>query len=235
MRQWFRLDRLGAAAYLAVLSGCAPSAPPALVPNTAQAVSTEQVAEWVAGTRPTAAALHRFKWLFRDDRSSSGGRGSARVVLPDSLRFDVAGPLGVGKASAMVVGDSAVWVEPERSVQDLVPNFPLLWAMFGVARLPGYDDRVTGLVDGNRTAWQYVNGPDTVAYLLVAGSPSKLLTEVRHAGTVVGRAEATLSPEGTPLKARLTVPSAPARLDITFYSSVPTAAFPPDIWVRPSQ
>ncbi len=34
------------------------------------------------------------------------GRGTARIVPPDSLRFDYAGPLGFGSGAAVVIGDS---------------------------------------------------------------------------------------------------------------------------------
>jgi hypothetical protein len=43
----------------------------------------------------------------------------------------------------------------------------------------------------------------------------------------------TISPDGTPIKARLTVPSVPAKLEITFYATVPTPVFPPETWARP--
>ena len=99
-------------------------------------VSREQVAEWVRGTLPAEHRLHRFKWLFRDENSSAGGRGSARIAPPDSMRFDVAGPFGSGAASAAVVGDQPLWAEPPDAIEKLVPNYPLMWAMFGVARLP---------------------------------------------------------------------------------------------------
>jgi hypothetical protein len=63
-----------------------------------------------------------------------------------------------------------------------------------------------------------------------AGAPSKLVAEVRRAGEVIGRAETTLDTAGAPLTARLTVPSVPARLDLTF-SSTTQADFAPEIWV----
>ena len=62
--------------------------------------------------------------------------GSARVAPPDSLRFDVAGPFGAGAAAAAVIGDQPLWAEPPDAVKKLVPNYPLMWAMFGIARQP---------------------------------------------------------------------------------------------------
>jgi hypothetical protein len=216
-----------------MLAAC-HSAPPRLVPETAAAVDPETVRSWVKATLPRENVLHRFKWLFQDDRSSTGGRGSARIAVPDSLRFDIAGPLGAGRSSAVVIGDSAIWVEPEKSVQDLVPDFHLLWAMFGVARMPDSGAVARGLSQNGRTFWEYVEGADTIAYAREPGPKSRFFAEVRRAGKVVGRVETSLTADGKPLKSRLTVPSVPARLDVTFYASVPTAAFPPDIW-RPRQ
>jgi hypothetical protein len=53
---------------------------------------------------------------------------------------------------------------------------------------------------------------------------------VRRAGELVGRAEVTLDSTAAPLTARLTVPSVPARLDLTFLSTS-RADFAPDIWI----
>ncbi len=235
MPQWFRLDRPVALAYLALgLAACTKSQP-SLVPAGMQTVGAEQVNAWVGTTTPRAGALHRFKWLYQEDGPSKGGRGSARIAQPDTLRFDIAGSLGIGKGSAFVVGDSALWVVPEKSVQDLVPSFPLLWAMFGVAQAPNGSDRLAGLATGGRTAWQYADGADTVNYLRVTGSAVTFYSEVRHAGKVTGRTEMTMSSDGVPLKATLTVPSIPAKLEITFYATVPTPAFPAATWARPSE
>lgn len=230
MGQRFFVDRPVRAAYLLLcLAGCR-SAPGSLVPVSAQPVSGEQVAGWVSRTVPERHRLYRFKWLFRDEKSSAGGRGSARVAPPDSMRFDVAGPFGSGAASAAVVGEQPLWTEPTDAIRKMVPNYPLMWAMFGIARLPGNGAELRGLSEGPVTAWQYLGGADTVEYVRTAGSPGRLVAEVRRAGEVVGRAETTLDSLGAPVTARLTVPSVPARLDLTF-SSTTQADFAPDIWV----
>ncbi|HEU4681128.1 MAG TPA: hypothetical protein VFS51_05245, partial [Gemmatimonadales bacterium] len=103
------------------------------MPAGLEPVTTQEVSKWVSASTPADSRLHRFKWLFQDERGSAGGRGSARIVPPDSLRFDVAGPFGSGAASAVVIGDRAVWTEPPDAIARLVPNYPLMWAMFGVA------------------------------------------------------------------------------------------------------
>jgi hypothetical protein len=232
MAQRLLIDRPARLAYLGLaLAGSAcRSAPGPVIPASAEPVSRDQVAEWVRGTQPAEHRLHRFKWLFRDEQSSAGGRGSARIAPPDSMRFDVAGPFGSGAASAAVVGDQPLWAEPPDAIKKLVPNYPLMWGMFGVARLPEAGAELRGLADGKVTAWRYAEASDTVEYVRTAGQPIKMVTVVRHAGELVGRAEATLDSAGAPLSARLTVPSAPARLDLTFLSTS-QAAFAPDIWV----
>jgi hypothetical protein len=231
MAQRLLFDRPARVGYLVlVLAGCR-GAPGGVVPAGAQPVSADQVAQWVAGTVPKDHRLHRFKWLFRDENSSAGGRGSARIAPPDSMRFDVAGPFGSGASSAAVVGETPLWTEPPDAIKKMVPNYPLMWGMFGVARMPAPGAELRGLHDDRMTAWQYVEGGDTIAYVRTEGRPERMITTVRRAGELVGRAEATLDSTGAPLSARLTVPSAPARLDLTFLSTA-RADFAPDIWNR---
>jgi len=231
MAQRLLFDRPARVGYLVlVLAGCR-GAPGGVVPAGAQPVSADQVAQWVAGTVPKDHRLHRFKWLFRDENSSAGGRGSARIAPPDSMRFDVAGPFGSGASSAAVVGETPLWTEPPDAIKKMVPNYPLMWGMFGVARMPAPGAELRGLHDDRTTAWQYVEGGDTIAYVRTEGRPERMITTVRRAGELVGRAEATLDSTGAPLTARLTVPSAPARLDLTFLSTA-RANFAPDIWTR---
>jgi hypothetical protein len=229
MRQRLRVDHRVGAAYLLLFVACR-SSPGAVVPENAAPVSREQVAEWVQGTLPAERRLHRFKWLFRDEKSSAGGRGSARIAPPDSMRFDVAGPFGSGAASAAVVGDRPLWTQPPDAIEKMVPNYPLMWGMFGVARMPEDGAALRGLSEGGTIAWQYAGSSDTVEYVRTEGRPVRLVTTVRRAGEVVGRAEATFDSTGAPLTARLVVPSAPARLDLTFLSTAP-AQFAPEIWV----
>jgi hypothetical protein len=230
MRQCFGLDRPLLLAYLGLVGAACRSAPGPVLPAAAQPVSREQVAEWVASTTPSDSRLHRFKWLFVDERASAGGRGSTRIVPPDSLRFDVAGPFGSGAASAVVIGDRAVWTEPPDAIAKLVPDYPLMWAMFGVARMPAEGVELRGLSEDSVTIWQYAGPTDTVQYARTAGDPVRFFAEVRHAGELIGRAETTLKPDGAPIKARLTVPSAPAKLDLTFLSTT-RASFAPEIWL----
>lgn len=230
MGQYLGLDRPVLLAYLGLIGAACRNAPGPVVPEAAQPVSWTQVAEWVGATVPTESRLHRFKWLFQDERGSMGGRGGARIVPPDSLRFDVAGPFGSGAASAVVIGDRAEWTEPPDVIARLVPNYPLMWAMFGVARMPPEGVELRGLSRDSITAWQYAGATDTVQYARTVGDPVRFVAEVRQAGKLIGRAETTLQPDGVPIKARLTVPRPPAKLDLTFLSTT-RATFAPDIWL----
>jgi hypothetical protein len=230
MAQCLRLDPPVLLAYLGcVLAGCR-GAPGPLLPVGVHPVSQQEVAGWVASTLPSDPQLYRFKWLLRDERGSAGGRGSVRVVPADSLRLDVAGPFGSGAASAVVIGDRALWTDPADAIARLVPNYPLMWAMLGIARMPPGGVALRGLANGSTMAWQYAGATDTVDYVRTSGDPGRFLAEVRQAGQVIGRVETTLAPNHTPLKARLTVPSAPAQLDLTFLS-ISRDSFAPEIWL----
>lgn len=231
MGQRVRLDRPRRAAYLALgLLGACGGSPGAVVPELAEEVAVDSIAVWAAPTAPAGRVLHRFKWLYQDERSSVGGRGSARLAAPDSMRFDVAGPLGANPAAAMVVADSAIWIDAPESIRDIVPSYPLLWAGFGVVRAPAEAVPLWAGQVGGVVAWRMVAGPDTVDYALTRGTPMRLQAEVRRAGAVVARMDAELAGPGRPTKARLSVPSRPARLDLTFTLSDSTARFPADVW-----
>jgi hypothetical protein len=232
MRQWFQVDRPVALAYLALsLAACNPNAV-RLAPAGAHPVSGEQVASWVGPTTPTTRALHRFKWLYKDKKQSAGGRGSVRIAPPDSLRFDAAGPLGAARSAAVVVGDSEIWVEPEKGIRDLIPNFPLLWAMFGVARLPSAGAELHGLEEPARIYWSYASGADTVEYLRVFEKPAKIFAVAHQGGKIIGRVETRFDESGQLARSRLVVPRPAAQLDLTFYANSTDAAFSPDIWLR---
>lgn len=236
MPQWFRLDRAAGLSYLALgLGACTGGGQPTLAPAGLSSVEPAVVSGWVARTTPDHSVMHRFTWLYQDEQASKGGRGSVRIVAPDSLRFDFAGSLGIGKGSAAVVGDSAIWVVPDRSVDELVPGISLLWAILGVARGPAPDAHLAGTEGAGRTAWRYAASGDTTIYVRSTGDVIRLEVEVRRQARVVGRTSMTMKPDGTPLKARLTVPSVPSKLEITFYATVPAPQFPPEIWARPDE
>jgi hypothetical protein len=228
------IDRLLAISYLGLggLMGCG-GMPGSVLPAPGVPATVDDAVAWVGALPAQSQVIHRFRWLFRDQEQSAGGRGSARIAVADSLRFDVSGPLGSGRGAAFVIGDSAQWAEPEEDVRKLVPNYPLLWAMLGVARIPRGHPEVSRYGDARLVAWRFVAGADTVEFARVIGPPLKLVADVREGGQRVGRVETVFAEDGTPKSSRLDMPRAPARLDITYVSSTRTSAFPPDTWVRP--
>ena len=219
-------------ALFAVACGRGGLAPMPLPTGLAPADPAE-AARWADSTRPAEYREIRFRWKFQDEYGSPAGRGRARIAPPDSLRFDVTGPLGAGHTQAFVVGDSAIWAEPEDQVQKLVPNYPLFWAMLGVARAPAAGSSVRRFSDSSVTAWQFTLGQDTVEYVREHGGPRRLIAEVRQAGKRLGRVETKIGPTGLPESSRLTIVNPAARLDLTVYQNAKAAPFAPDIWSRP--
>lgn len=203
--------------------------PVALAPAT-----TDEALRWAASTRPTENREIRFRLSFQDEQGSAGGRGRARLALPDSIRFDVVGPLGSGRASAFVAGDTAIWAEPEEDVRKLVPNYPLFWAMLGIAQAPRPGSSVRKVADGIITAWQYASAGDTVEYIRESGPEGRLIAEVREKGKRIGRVETRFGPDGMPVSSRLVVTERPARLDLKFIQNQKATSFAPDTWTRPA-
>lgn len=231
--RWNRISPLSPVVLLAgmLLAGCTGGGRlPPVMPSGAVPASEAAADSFVRQFVPSQYHFHRFRWQFQDDRGAVGGRGSLHVAAPDSLRFDVAGALGSGKAAAFVVGDSAQWAEPEDDVRKLVPNYPLLWAMLGVPLPPAHGASVSRFADARVEAWRYVAGPDTIDYVLTRAAPRRLVADVRQAGKSLGRVTTDLGLDGAPLKSRLVVPSVPARLDITYYLSRTETGFAPDTW-----
>src|SRR5207245_2087806 len=105
------------------------------------------------GTLGSAGLGLRFQFRYEGRRRRWGGRGTARVAPPDSLRFDYAGALGLGVGAAVVVGDSALWADPEENFRSLVPAVRMLWAALGVVRPPDAGARVRGGAAPPRTLW----------------------------------------------------------------------------------
>ena len=223
--------RFPVVAFAALLAACT-GAPVPLAPVGMMPVTAEQVSDWVRATLPGRPTAIQYGAVFIDQHSAtSKGRGTISILPVDSLRFDFTGPLGMGRSAAAVVGDSALWAEPKEDVEKLVPSYPLLWAMVGVARPPGVGADLRGLQRGEVTAWQYL-GSDTVTYLR---SSRELRVEVRRNGRVFGRVTTTFGADGVLSRSRLEVTSPQARLDITFRKVLSVNGFTKGIWDAPGQ
>ncbi len=227
------LTRLPTLLAVGLLAGCAGRLPGPAMPEGLVRAGTSSVRPWVEASQVTSATLIRFRWSYLDEQGTAKGRGSAVLIPPDSLRFDFRGPLGQGSGAAMVVGDRAIWAEPEDEVEKLVPNYPILWAMLGQSRHLPDADWVESVVLGRTTAWRYITGPDTVEYLVSADGDPSLVADVREAGRRVARVFTRLDAQGMPLTSRLDIPGRPARLELSFYGLDVSHAPVPGMWQRP--
>lgn len=219
---------------LILAAGCGGGLAPLPMPVGMAPGTVAEAEVWTSATHPPDYREIRFGLQFLDEQGATGGRGRARYASPDSLRFDLVGSLGAWRAAAFVAGDSAIWADPEEEVQKLVPNYPLFWAMLGIARSPRPGTVVRRFADGTVTAWQFAVGGDTLEYVRESGGANRLIAEVRQGGKRLGRVETKFGADGHPASSRLVVPGRGARLDLTFRQNEKTGAFAPDTWTRPA-
>lgn len=215
-------------------AACGGGLAPLPMPVGLAPAAVDEAAAWAGSTRPADRREIRFRFRFLDEQGSAGGRGRARLALPDSIRFDIVGPLGSGRAAGFVAGDTALWADPQDEVQKLVPNYPLFWAMLGIARPPAPGTTVRKFADGTVTAWQFVAAGDTVEYVRETGAVDRLIAEVRQGNKRLGRVETKFGPDGLPTGSRLVVQRPAAKLDLTFYQNEKARPFAPDTWTRPA-
>ena len=192
--------------------------------------SRDSAAAWTGATLPARRTMIRFRWRYEDGRVRYAGRGSARIAPPDSLRFDYAGPFGLGSGAAVVIGDSVAWADPVASFRSLVPAIPMLWASLGMVRPPGDGAAVFGVADANRTIWRFAQPGDTLDYVATVGAERLLEAEWRRAGTVVARSRTRLDPQARPVRARIDFPEAKARFELTVVAVDTAAVIPPALW-----
>jgi hypothetical protein len=246
-RQRFVLDRGRALFYIgagAVLAAC-PGRPAPLIPMPLVPGERDSAVAWSAATVPTHRSAVRFRWKYQDDQHRWGGRGQARIAPPDSLRFDYVGPLGWGVGAAVIVGDSAIWADPEKNFRSLVPAVRLLWAGLGIVRPPALQAVVfreprgaAGAggpgdpVDSARAvrSWRFVEGDDTLDYRAVTASPRVLEAEWRRQGRVQARSRTEFDVHAMPASARIDFPEGRARFELTVVAVDPAALFDPAIW-----
>src|SRR5262249_1958568 len=146
----------------------------------------------------------------QDERVRYAGRGRARVAPPDSLRFDYAGPLGLGAGAAVVVADSVMWADPAANFHSLVPAIPMLWVALGMVRPPEPGTAVFALDrsepgDRSRAIWRFAGAADTLDYVFTSAPGGMLQAEWRRNGAVVARCT-TLYQGAMPASARIDFP-----------------------------
>jgi hypothetical protein len=214
------------------LAGCATAFPTAAMPVTLGPVPGADARTWAASTLPPGHLILRFHWHLIAD-GSSGGRGAVLVAPPDSLRLDFRGPVGFGSGAAGVIGDSAIWAEPQDQVQKFVPSYPLLWAMVGIARPPRGGWAVEGSPGASTAARRYTHGADRVDYLLRRTGVTILEAYVRQDGKPLGHVVTVFDVDGHLARSRLDVLTTRARLEITFDKTSKQTPFGRDSWLAP--
>lgn len=214
---------------------CVPKVPPPLLePAGLDPVPAESAAAWASGTVPARSRAVRFRWRYEDARVRHAGRGTVRLAPPDSLRFDYAGPLGLGAGAAVVLGDSLAWADPRESFRTLVPAVRMLWAALGIVRAPP-DAAVWGRTlrgaDETRWLWRFAGGGDTLDYVFTAGAGGAggLAAEWRR-GRVIARSHTAWAADRLPSAAWIDFPASRARFELTVVGVDTAAVIPPALW-----
>ena len=230
------LDRLRALSYIGactLLAAC-PGPPAPLVPMALAPASRDSAVAWTRETLPAGPIVIRFRWRYEDGRVRYAGRGSARIAPPDSLRFDYAGPFGLGSGAAVVIGDTVAWADPAASFRSLVPAIPMLWASLGMVRPPGAEAAVFSLTrgydGGPLVIWRFAQPGDTLDYVATPGIERVLEAEWRRDGAVVARSRTRLDPQARPVGARIDFPETKARFELTVVGVDTAAVIPPALW-----
>ena len=226
--QRFSLDPLRALSYIAacaLLAACpGPRRLAPLVPAALPPANRDSAVAWARSTLPPAPTLIRFRWRYQDERVKYAGRGSARIAPPDSLRFDYAGPLGLGSGAAVIIGDSVAWADPEKDFRSLVPAIPMLWAALGMVQPPSEDAAVFGTTG---RVWRFAQQDDTLDFV---AADSVLEAEWRRRGKMVARSRSQFDAQGRPASARVDFPEASARFELTVGVVEIGAEIPPALW-----
>lgn len=223
---------LAVVAWVAVLAGCrAPALPPAPADVGFAAVGAEVFAAAAARTLPAGSELVAISWRFRDPSSEVSGRGAVRVSPPDSLRIDVRGPLGFGRGTLVLAGDSA-WADPAGLVAQVLPRRYVVWAMLGVVQAP---DSATGYQragDGARTLLRVTEADGVTTTFELRGDTLAGAVRVR-ADRIIERLTLVRNGMGSLVHADAEDLERNAHLEFDIQSRSPSGAFPAEVWRHP--
>ena len=202
-----------------------------MVPVALTPANRDSAVAWSRTTLPAGRSIIRFRWRYVDARVRYTGRGSARIAPPDSMRFDYAGPLGLGAGAAVVIGDGVAWADPAANFRSLVPAIPMLWASLGMVQPPGTDDAVFALAEPRRAIWRFAaSDGDTLDFVATLAAERVLEAEWRRGRKVVARSRTQLDSQARPISARIDFPEAPARFELTVVAVDTAVVFPPALW-----
>lgn len=233
-----RLDRPRAGAYAvagaaALLAGCVGKIR-SIAPENLAPMAADTAAVWAAAFQPPVPLQFDLRWSFENRDGKAAGRATARFTPPDTLRFDYRGPFG-RSGSALIVGDAAVWSEPEGDVQSLVPVAPVLWAALGIVMAPREGSMFLGADTGDRQAWRQVWDDRALDYIVVRESPPRFLAELREGLRILGVAEVDLAGPvpAHPTAAVMRFPDQRSTFTLTVRQVDSVATYPADTWKRP--
>jgi hypothetical protein len=215
------------------VAGCS-GALRSIAPEDLALIPSDTAAAWSAAFRPSRPLQFELRWRFENREGTAAGRATGRYAPPDTLRFDYRGPFGRSGA-ALVVGDSAVWSEPEGDVDNLVPVAPILWAALAIVPAPGDGSVVLGMATPERRAWRYAAADRVVDYIRVMGPHPRLLAELREADRILAvvSVELDATAAARPVSSEMRFPPQRSKFSLTVRQVDSVAAFPPDTWTRP--
>jgi hypothetical protein len=222
--------RCGAVAALLLAGAC--SRPPAAVAPAGAFVplSPAEFRAMAARTAPGAPMLLSIHWRYDDGDTPVSGRGAVRLAPPDSLRLDVGVPI-VGRATLVLAGDS-VWSQPGTLVRQVLPNRALVWAMFGVVRVPDSLASVEWSQAADRRLYRVATADGLVTTLELRADTLLGATQARGARPV-GRLALTRDPAGMIARAEATDLEHSARFTVDVDHREAGGPFPHEIWRRP--
>jgi len=222
--------RRGGVAALLLAAACGPRTAPVAPASAFVAASPGEFRSVAARTSPAATELLTIHWRFDDGQTPVSGRGAVRLAPPDSLRLDVGVPI-LGRATLVLAGDS-VWAQPDRLVEQVMPNRALVWAMFGVVRPPDVVARVERSEAADHRLYRVTGGDGVVTTLELRGDTLLGATQAR-AERPIGRLDLTRDAAGMIVRAVTTDLEHSARFTVNVDHREVGGSFPNEIWRRP--
>lgn len=205
-----------------------------IAPEHLAPLPADSAAAWAAAFQPARPLQFELRWTFENRDGRAAGRATARYAPPDTLRFDYRGPFG-RSGSALIVGDAAVWSEPEGDVDELVPVAPVLWASLGIMLAPAADATFLGADTEEGRAWRHVWNGRALDYIATREPAPRLLAELREDTRILGVTEVTLAGPAPahPASAVMRFPERRSTFSLTVRQVDTVASYPPDTWKRP--
>jgi hypothetical protein len=182
-------------------------------------------------TTPAGRIIVNLRWRFADPTLDVSGRGAARIAPPDSLRIDVRGPLGFGRGTLVLAGDS-LWADPASMVRQVMPSRFLVWAMLGVLRAPDSLARLETAGADGRVLLRVVEADGRATTFEMRGDTVVGAVQER-AGREVGRLVLRRDASGQVRRAEAEDKERDARLVFDIERRTASGPFPVAIWPRP--